>query len=240
VEVIRMTATTVPQQGRFGPYLVIAPAMTALAAFASALTGSVGAVAIGAGIGLAWSLLVGWLSGWIGQRAGWERPLANGSVFGAVLAATTLFGGSLYAMMLMAPVLSSPDIVLGFMRPPVAAGFTFFVIFNSLMEWVVIPTALYLNWRMPRRRTLIIVAAVLYYGARVWTYVYFVPTIFDFMTLPAGEPLSAELVGRVTWWVNLSWIRTAIDGLMALLFLLAASRPGPSRTGQVRATGEGS
>jgi hypothetical protein len=46
------------------------------------------------------------------------------------------------------------------------------------------------------------------------------------MTTPAGAALSAELTGRVREWVLLSWIRTGIDGLLAVLFLLAATTPG--------------
>jgi hypothetical protein len=149
--------------------------------------------------------------------------LANRSAWLAVLAATTLFGGSLFAMMLYAAALSTPETVLLIMRPPMEGGFTFFLIFNTLMEWLVTPVTLYLNWHLPRRRTLIAARAVSYYAARIWTYVYFVPNIFEFMKTPAGGSLSADLVGRVTAWVQLSWIRTAIDGLMAVLFLLAAS-----------------
>jgi len=43
------------------------------------------------------------------------------------------------------------------------------------------------------------------------------------MTTPVGVALSAELAGRVRAWVLLSWIRTGIDGLLAVFFLLAAT-----------------
>ena len=66
----------------------------------------------------------------------------------------------------------------------------------------------------------------MYYAARAWTYVYFVPNIFAFMTTPAGAVLSAELTGRVREWVLLSWLRTGIDGVLAVLFLLAAATAG--------------
>lgn len=110
--------------------------------------------------------------------------------------------------------------------PSLKGGLTFFLIFNTLMEWLVISAALSLNWHLPRRRALIAAGALLYYAARAWTYVYFVPNIFEFMTTPAGAALSAELTGRVREWVLLSWIRTGIDGLLAVLFLLAAATPG--------------
>jgi hypothetical protein len=42
------------------------------------------------------------------------------------------------------------------------AGSPFFVIFNSLMEWLALPVALFLNWQDPKRRPLLIAGAVLF------------------------------------------------------------------------------
>jgi len=50
--------------------------------------------------------------------------------------------------------------------------------------------------------------------------------IFEFMTMPASGALSVGLVGWVTEWVHLSWIRTIIDGMMALFFLVAVAKTG--------------
>src|SRR5262249_59849343 len=47
------------------------------------------------------------------------------------------------------------------MRPPMKGGFTFFLIFNTLMEWLVIPAAVYLNWHLSQRRILIVAGALL-------------------------------------------------------------------------------
>src|SRR5262249_23787739 len=116
------------------------------------------------------------------------------------------------------------------MRPPMKGGFTFFLIFNTLMEWLVIPAAAYFNWHLSQRRILIVAGALLYYAARVWTYLYFVSNIFEFMATSTGGPPSAELVNRVTRWVNLSWGRATIDGLTAVLFLVAASKAGSLRS----------
>jgi hypothetical protein len=197
-----------------------------MGALAGRLADPVAGLAVGALIGMGWGLLVGWIAAWLNRREGWAWKLADRSVLLAVLAAATLFGGSLFAMMLYGPALSDPEMVLVLMRPPLKGGLTFFLIFNTLMEWLVISAALYLNWHLPRRRALIAADALLYYAARAWTYVYFVPNIFEFMTTPAGAALSAELTGRVREWVLLSWIRTGIDGLLAVLFLLAAATPG--------------
>ena len=53
------------------------------------------------------------------------------------------------------------------MRQPFGGGFTFFVIFNSLMEWLVVRVAVFLNWSHPRRRTLLLTCAILFYLSRV-------------------------------------------------------------------------
>src|SRR5262244_3087908 len=68
------------------------------------------------------------------------RTLANRSLYAGAFVATTLFGGSLFAMMLYASASRAPQWALLFMRPPFNGGFTFFVMFNSLMEW------LFLGW----------------------------------------------------------------------------------------------
>jgi hypothetical protein len=139
--------------------------------------------------------------------------------------AITLFGGSLFAMMLYASARGAAEPMLSLIRPPFKGGFTFFVIFNSDMEWLLLPATLFLNWRLPARRKPILYGAILYYCARAWTYIYFVPAIFKLMAVPAGIPISPELTSEIMRWVNLSWIRCAVDGILAALLLFATSRP---------------
>ncbi len=43
------------------------------------------------------------------------------------------------------------------------------------------------------------------------------------MALRAGESVFAGLASNVITWVNLSWIRCAIDGAVSILLLRAAS-----------------
>ena len=149
---------------------------------------------------------------------------ANRWLYVTAFVATILFGGSLFAMTLYASASASPQSVLLFMRPPFKGGFTFFVIFNSLMEWLLLPGALFLNWRIPARRKLLIIGAFLYYSSRGWTYIYFVPAIFRFMSVP-DNPLSPDLASQIMRWVNLSWIRCTVDGVLACLLIYATSKP---------------
>ena len=113
-----MAVTAVTRLGRFGPYLFVVPATTAIGALASTLAGSVAVIAIGAMVGLGWGVLVGRIAGWLSRRKDGDLKLANRSMLLAVLTATTLFGGSLFAMMLYAAASSAREIVLFLMRPP--------------------------------------------------------------------------------------------------------------------------
>jgi hypothetical protein len=52
------------------------------------------------------------------------------------------------------------------------------------------------------------------------------------MKMLAGGAMSVGLVAWLTEWVHLSWIRTVIDGLMALFFLVAAAKTGVLEGGE--------
>ena len=161
---------------RCGLYLNSVPVMGLMGALAGRLADPMAGLAVGALIGMGWGLLVGSMAAWLNRREGGAWKIADRSVLLAVLVTTTLFGGSLFAMMLYDSALSEPEMILVLMRPPWQGGLTFFLIFNTLMEWLVIPAALALNWPPPCRRALIAAGALLYYAARAWTYVYFDPT----------------------------------------------------------------
>jgi len=45
------------------------------------------------------------------------------------------------------------------------------------------------------------------------------------MTLPVDVPLSPKVATSVLKWVTLSWIRCAIDGVTAILFLRSVCAP---------------
>jgi hypothetical protein len=150
-----------------------------------------------------------------------------------------LAGGALLEMMLLSAGLGTPSTTFTMIHPPFGGAFNLFIItFNSLMEWLLIPTALFLNWHIPKRRTFIVIAAVAFYAMRVWTYLYFVPNIFEFGALPPDGPFSAEVVERFRIWVNLSWLRFGVDISTNLLFLLAAFVPASARGNFRRLAGE--
>jgi hypothetical protein len=82
-----------------------------------------------------------------------------------------------------------------------------------------------LNAWIPKRRKLILVATVIFIALRVWSYVYFIPQILDWGEGQAGQPLTAAQLEQAPLWVDLSWIRLAMDAAIALLLLGAAFVP---------------
>ena len=219
---------------RRDPFLVVVPATTVIGALGATALGSVTAALLGAVSGLGWGLLLGFITTRLARRESSRPGLANVSVFLATLCSGMLAGGALLEMMLLSAGLGTSSTTFTMIHPPFGGSFNLFIItLNSLMEWLLIPVALFLNWPVPKRRKLIVMAAVVYYAMRVWTYIYFVPNIFEFGALPPEGPFSAELVERFRIWVNLSWFRLVIDVLTNLLFLLAAFVPA-SASGNLR------
>jgi hypothetical protein len=219
---------------RRDPFFVVVPATTVIGALGATALGSVTAALLGAVSGLGWGLLLGFITTRLARRESSRPGLANVSVFLATLCSGMLAGGALLEMMLLSAGLGTSSTTFTMIHPPFGGSFNLFIItLNSLMEWLLIPVALFLNWHVPKRRKLIVMAAVVYYAMRVWTYIYFVPNIFEFGALPPEGPFSAELVERFRIWVNLSWFRLVIDVLTNLLFLLAAFVPA-SASGNLR------
>jgi hypothetical protein len=212
-----------------GPFLIVVPATTLMGLFTGGFLGnSVAGAVIGLGVGL----LEGLIAAWASPRESWRTRLANASVLLGGLVAGILFGGGLLGQLWMNQAwIASPPSSFELIQPPIGNGLNvFFILFNSLMEWVLIPAAIFFNWRIPKRRTLVVAAAVIYYGMRVWTYFYFAPEIMTFYEIPSSGPFSPELAARAQRWVSLSWYRVVIDGLVNLLFFLSAFIPGFSST----------
>jgi hypothetical protein len=224
--------------GQLGPFLIVATALVVVSAIGFSTLGGIGAALIAGVIGLGWALFLGFIATRLARRESWRPTLANGSMFLVTLALGVMAGGGLPSQLLLSAGLSTPSTTFTMIHPPFAGTSNVFIItMNSLMEWLLIPAALFCNWHIPKRRTLIVIAAAAFYAMRIWSYVYFVPNIFEFGALPPDGPFSAEVVERFRMWVNLNWLRIAIqDVLPYLLFLLAAFVPA-SATGTIRKLG---
>lgn len=132
-----------------------------------------------------------------------------------------LFGGSLFGMLMNAAL--DPVDILRMMKPPVGGGILFFVIFNSLLEMILLQATLFTCNKFSTKQVQYCLYGAIFpfFSARVWTYFYFVPTIFRFTQLPVYDALPAPLNAEIMTWVNLSWIRCFIDGTSTLCLFLA-------------------
>jgi hypothetical protein len=235
-----MSTTSKGRFGRLGPFLVVVPALVVVGGLGFSTLGGFSAALVAGGVGLGWALFLGFIAMRLARSESRRAALANASVFLATLGAGLMAGGALLQQMLVSAGLGAPSTTFTMIHPPFGGSFSLFIItMNSLMEWLLIPAALFCNWHIPKRRTLIVIAAVAFYAMRLWSYIYFVPNIFEFGALPPDGPFSAEVVEQFRMWVNLSWLRFAIqDALTYLLLLLAAFVPASASASFRKLAGE--
>jgi hypothetical protein len=235
-----VSITNKERYGRLGPFVIVVPVLTIIGALGFSALGGFSAALIAGGVGLGWSIFLGFIATRLARRESWRPALVNVSVFLATLGSGLLAGSALLEIMLLSAGLGTPSTTFTMIHPPFGGSFNLFIItLNSLMEWLLIPAALFLNWYIPKRRMFIVIAAAAFYAMRIWTHVYFVPNIFEFGALPPDGPFSAELVERFRLWVDLSWFRLGFDVLANLLFVLTAFVPASASGTLRKLAGEG-
>jgi hypothetical protein len=158
---------------RLAPILIVAVATTTMGVFAGSFVG--GSVLV-ATFGLLWGLALAALPARLRRTARWRPPLANGSLLLASLVAGSLFGFGLLDLSLHSRLLAtSPQDIATLIQPPLGNVFVVGLIaLNTSLEWLLLPALVLLNWHVRKRRTLVVVAAALYYAMRAWSYLYFV------------------------------------------------------------------
>jgi hypothetical protein len=205
---------------------IAAVAGTSLVGFsAGTLGGPVAAMTFGA-IGFLWGVLAFLLARRLNGSSR-RAMFANISLYTATFAITGLTGVGLQIMPIMdVSITHAPQFFADLVRPPIgdAEALPYYLL-NTPLEWLLIPAALLLNARIPQRRTLIMIAATMFFALRVWSYLYFIPDILDWNQGTTGQPLSADQLDQAAFWVDLSWIRLGADATIALLLLGAAFIP---------------
>ena len=205
---------------------IAAVAGTSLIGFTAGTLGGPFAAMIFGAVGFLWGLLA-FVVARRATRSSHRAMFANVSLYTATVAITCLTGVGLQIMPIMdVSITHAPQFFADLVRPPIgdAEALPYYLL-NTPLEWLLIPAALVLNARIPKRRTLIMIAAALFFALRVWSYLYFVPDILDWNEGTTGQPLSADQLGQAALWVDLSWIRLGADAAIALLLLGAAFIP---------------
>ncbi|MFV2173098.1 hypothetical protein ACFHW2_24555 [Actinomadura sp. LOL_016] len=147
----------------------------------------------------------------------------------AALGAELLFGPGLYTHL---TYLTGESYLGLMMSEDPGAAYVYFMVLNPLMEWLIIPVAVLLNWSEIRRRTLVVVGASVYFAVRAWTYLYFAPTALSWQN-HAGETPTQAQIDQAQTWLNLDWPRMALDLTVGVCFAAPALLPrrsGPSLT----------
>jgi len=155
-----------------------------------------------------------------------KARLGTGTVFIATLLAAMALGGSFYEALVVYPAWSAiPPASFAVIQGPNAADSTPFWILVHVTFEAVLLAALALNWRAPQRRTLLLIGLGIHVVMRAWTFVYFVPEILAFMSIPPEGPSSPELAARARLWGALGWVRRVLIAATSALVLLALMAP---------------
>ena len=184
---------------------------------------------VAAAAGLVWGSILTVIAAMLGRSERRRRTWATGVLSVSVVVAGLLAGSGFMGQLLFDTTLAdAPDVFASLVRGSVGnAESTPFYLFNTPLEWLLVPTELLLCWRVIRQRRLLLPAAVVFYISRVWTYLYFVPQIFDWSG--STTPLTAGQLEQAQTWVDLSWIRLAIDITIMILLLAALLSTGQRR-----------
>jgi F0F1-type ATP synthase membrane subunit c/vacuolar-type H+-ATPase subunit K len=170
----------------WSPYAVAVPATSVVAALGTTGLGlGTAGIVGGAVLGFAWSIVLGRAVERSTRQPRWNRRLTNGFVFIGIVGSGAMLGGGVMYLLLMKAAAAAPDAVLSAMMQP---AIPFFMLLNTPLEVMVVPGAIFANWRNGTRRRLLLVAALAFYALRIWSYLAYVPSRVEI----ASRALSPE------------------------------------------------
>jgi hypothetical protein len=205
----------------FGPYAIAVPVTTITFSLAS-LALKLGALGIvgGALVGFGWSMLLGLVLGKLQRYERWRSHLANAPVLVAIVATGLLVGGGYMYGFVMSAALSEPSTTKATLSALMQPSVPYFIAINTLLEAFIVPLVIYLNWQIPKRRTLIVVAVLVYFAMRVYSYLTFVPMRLEI----AQHAISSQ---EVSWFKRslAADYRGVLNILTHVFFILTAFVP---------------
>lgn len=140
-------------------------------------------------------------------------------LFYSICAYFLMNGAQLWETALMVPAWTAapPSSLIVFQKPYALDFKVFWIVMHSLHEIIFI-VALYYNWKIKKRRNLMVVVFLAHLGIRIWTLIYFAPTLMEFQRLPYSDTMDLILKEKATQWRNLNDLRVVL--FFALNFLL--------------------
>ncbi|KAB2342630.1 hypothetical protein [Actinomadura rudentiformis] len=188
---------------------------------------------VGATVGLAWGLGAALLAArFIGDRL--LPGASNTLLFAGTVTTGLVFASGFLGAIERSAVGPGHMTAEDFNGPAADAMGVFFNVANGSTEWLIMPVAVLLAWRVGgRRRHLVVAAAAVFYLVRAWTYLYFGPHVVSIedALIQSGNVMSADVEADIERWSSLNQIRTALDAIVYALLLLAAFvpfRPNPT------------
>jgi hypothetical protein len=202
---------------------VVIPLTTLLFVFGGYTAGGVQTALFFGLAGIIWSFILVLIATAINRTKKFQVWLANWILLAAAsLLFFTLGAGVLTYMLMGGAIASMPEWLHTITGGPLAEiDIMFYIIFNSVLEAIVIPMAVLVNWDNAKRRKLVLTAALVFYGVRVWTYMYFAPEYFNYESITQ----TAQLADILTTRMRLDYLRIALNIFQAVLFYSAALIP---------------
>jgi hypothetical protein len=204
-------------------YLVVGVLAVVLSALSSRAIGQ--PITNGAASGLVWTLLAIGVATLVNRRRDrlghWPDTVA---LLTAANAAIVIGAG-----LLLVFTFPTAESYLAMNQTEAGPNHSFFYgLVNTPREWLLVPLAVLLNWHLPKRRRLLLAAAVVLYIERVITYLYFAPTVLSWQDTTPAQTTPA-LLDEVSRWMTLSLARFPVDWfLLAVLMVVVVAHP---RTG---------
>lgn len=208
---------------RLQPYLLAVPFTTIITGWFNLAEFGRAPVAVALVIGAAWGILLGLIASWLRKKATVSAWIEDAFVVVGTTALAFAAAGGLMGLLVLEAALGSPSLtgetLVQMFRPMIP----YYIIVNSSMELLIIPGLLYLGWRAGKRRILIVVAAVLFFALRVWTYLVFAPNRLAFAELEGkSTPFTAAERQQAFVDLQLDDPRWILDLLIFAIFILAA------------------
>ena len=159
---------------------------------------------------------------------------ADGWLFSSVAAYFMMNGAQLWETAIIIPAWTqAPPASLIFFQEPYGLDFKYFWIAVHSVHEVIFVLALIFNWKIRSRRLPLVLLFLAHIGVRVWTIVYFVPTIIDFQQMSVVNNIEPHLVERAARWRNLNYLRVGlfftINTALAFLFCSQSKSNGKQR-----------
>ncbi len=155
------------------------------------------------------------------KKARGSQSLTNIPLVIGIIATGLLTGGGFIYTFMMKAALDEPSTTYAVLSAIMKSAVPYYIIINTLMELLVIPFIIFLNWNTnPTRRNYIIIGFATYFVLRIWTYLVFAETRLEISqrTLSAAD---------IEWFKQTlaTDYRVILDLFTQVFFILAARVP---------------